>query len=182
MTGLTAEHFSEGATGVRVRRRETGHRDVTKNRRKVCGVLKERVTSINPMVVGSIPTGCESSVIDQRKKSRTADSRHNKTDVVKVRVTSAKERSGQPERCGIEKPPASQEASSSNNKREPIVPIGSAGMVRRRVTSSVKRRGTVVPRLCSIFLPARICRKGDGVGRGEAQGSGAKSTERKERR
>jgi len=32
-------------------------------------------------------------------------------------------------------------------------------MVRRRVTSSVKRRGTVVPLLCSIFLPARICRK-----------------------
>jgi len=122
-------------------------------------VVKERVASINPMVVGSIPTGCESSVIEQRKKSRTADSRHNKTDVVKVRVTSAKERSGQPERCGIEKPPALQEAIAQRIKREPIVPIGSAGMVRRRVTSSVKRGGTVVPRLCSIFLPARICRK-----------------------
>jgi hypothetical protein len=56
-------------------------------------VVKERVTSINPTVVGSIPTGCEScrsSVAEQRKKSRAADSRHNKTDVVKVRVTSTK--------------------------------------------------------------------------------------------
>jgi len=32
-------------------------------------------------------------------------------------------------------------------------------MVRRRVTSSVKRCGAVAPLLCSIFLPARICRK-----------------------
>jgi len=49
-----------------------GHRNGARNRRKVCGVVKERVTSINPMVVGSIPTGCESrrsSVVEQRKKN-----------------------------------------------------------------------------------------------------------------
>src|SRR6266704_3128143 len=87
-------------------------------------------------------------------------SRHKKNRCGEgTRYFDKRERSGQPERCGIEKPPVSQEASSSNNKREPIVPIGPAGMVRRRVTSSVKRRGTVVPLLCSIFLPARICRK-----------------------
>jgi hypothetical protein len=34
-----------------------------------------------------------------------------------------------------------------------------AGMVRRRVTSSVKRCGAVASLLCSIFLPARICQK-----------------------
>src|SRR6266581_3510332 len=87
-------------------------------------------------------------------------SRHKKNRCGEgTRYFDKRERSGQPERCGIEKPPVSQEVSSSNNKREPIVPIGPAGMVRRRVTSSVERRGTVVPLLCSIFLPARICRK-----------------------
>jgi len=32
-------------------------------------------------------------------------------------------------------------------------------MVRRRVTSSVKRCAAVATLLCSIFLPARFCRK-----------------------
>jgi len=73
------------------------------------------------------------------------------------------------ERCGIEKPAASQEAIAQTIKREPIVPIGSAGMVRRRVTSSVKRRGTVVPLLCSISSRHEFA-KGHGVGRGEGQG------------
>ncbi len=120
------------------------------------------VTSINPMVVGSIPTGCEScrsSVAEQRKKSRDADSRHNKTDVVEVRVTSSNRALRATGEMRHRKAASVLRGNSSNNQREPIVPIGSAGMVRRRVTSSVERRGTVVPLLCSIFLPARICRK-----------------------
>ena len=80
------------------------------------------------------------------------------------------------ERCGIGKPPVSREAISSKQTRtdpshrsaDKILPANNArrrtdvgatkaGMVRRRATSSAKRRGTVVPLLSSIFLPVRIC-------------------------
>ena len=135
-----------------------GHGDVTKNRRKVCGVVMARATS-EPTVVGSIPTNCESSCSSVAEHWRCLVPiipATKRTGVAKVRVTSTKESALGNRRDAASK---SRLVSSSNNKREPIVPIGPAGMVRRRVTSSVKRRGTVVPLLCSIFLPARICRK-----------------------
>ena len=124
-------------------------------------MVKERATSINPMVVGSIHR--------LRKLPSLSDraAEENPGPLIPpqqnpcgegTRYFGQKSAPGN-RRGGIEKPPAFEEAIAQTIKRKPIVPSGSAGMVRRRVTSSAKRSGTVVPRPCSIFLPARICRK-----------------------
>ena len=149
------------------------HRNVTKNRRKVCGVVKERVTSINPIVVGSIPTGCEScrsSVAEQRKKSRAADSRHNKTDVVEVRVTSSKRALRATGEMRHRKAACFARGNSSNNQARTDRS--------HRISRDGAEKGYFVcettrdcgPATLLDFPPGTNLPKGDEVGRGEGQG------------
>jgi len=80
--------------------------------------------------------------------------------VVKVRVTSAK-RALRPLRAdgedAVSKPACFARSRSSSYKREPIVPIGLAGMALRRGTSSVTRcAGHVSPATLFDFPPGAI--------------------------
>jgi len=151
-----------------------GHRNGARNRRKVCGVVKERVTSINPMVVGSIPTGCEScrsSVVEQRKKNPgPLIPATTKPMWCRYALLRPKERSGQPERCGIEKPPASHEAIAQTIKTRTDRS--------HRISRDGAEKGYFVcettrdcgPATLLDFPPGANLPKGDGVGRGEGQG------------
>ena len=130
-------------------------------------------------VVGSNPTdneSCRSSMAEQRHPELLIPAAKN-TDVVKVRVTSTKQSASGNWRDAASENRLSRERQlaqkqtrtdpshrsadkilpANNARRRTDVGATKAGMVRRRATSSAKRRGTVVPLLSSIFLPVRIC-------------------------
>jgi hypothetical protein len=129
------------------------------------GLLREAT------VVGSTPTGAAflgSAAVAQGDRalvmSSAADSRHKDNrcgEGARYFVQASAPSALRKERLRSRSPPASQRSRSSNYKREPLVPIELAGMVRCRATSSPTRRaGRRSPATLYDFPPGAILKRG----------------------